>query len=129
MEKIESTIITIGDLERAISALEATLTFLQARDIMEAQISMRPIAPNMLALEIDFILKRMQGIVKDYYYERAVEDRPSETNVQPEEEEPLPPTPLGSPTVNRALEPWDFPGNSQTDRDDPPRRLPRPEER
>ena len=107
MPEIERTQITIVDLENLADTLSSVLTLVQARDLEVAALRMSPPVPSALSLEAQRSLERVEGLIKDFYYEREVASRSGRTD--PESEEPLPDRPLGRPVVTRPRDPWDFP--------------------
>lgn len=107
---MDSVSIFVKDLEDVRQVLAACNMFLQARDLMEAQIAFTSPRPSQLQLEIDRVKTRFDGYLSDYLlaaHEAELEVEGDESDEEYEEaedgsdelteasEEPLSDAPLG----------------------------------
>lgn len=112
MPKTDTHTIYVSDLEDVIQVLGASLTFLQARDLMEAQIAFSANRPSPLTTEVQRLHDRFRGYMGDFLLAQHLdeddpEDEDSELGAEDDAEsvveasEELSGAPLGAPQFKR----------------------------
>lgn len=74
MPRTDTHPVLASDLEDVIQTLGACLTFLQARDLMEAQIAFSQVRPSPLSTEVERLHSRYRGYMGDFLLAQHLED-------------------------------------------------------
>lgn len=112
MPKTDTHPIYASDLEDVIQVLGACLTFLQARDLMEAQIAFSATRPSPLSSEVERLHDRFRGYMGDFLLDAHFEEDDADVEVSEQEaedgsdelteaSEELSATPLGAPNLRK----------------------------